>query len=542
MEKLQRRLIGRRFLPILVVVAALLPSAWLAWNWRHMPHLGFHHDDSLYFVTAKSWAEGKGHRIESFPGAPPQTKYPPGLPLLLSLVWRINPQFPDNLPLLMLISWTALPLFLAAAALYFRDLGFGVWQTAFFCVWLAVTPVVVGFSVMAMAELWFGALLVASVVLAERLGRRGARWWWAAVLGGLAAAAALTRSAGVFLLPSITAVLLWRRQFKKALVFLAVALPPLAAWNWWKATHYPASDDLITLYYTNYPAYRLAVMGWGDPSELIPHNLNALLTGLGKLFVFYDVNSFGVVTIGRVLAVGALVGLVRLARRTGKVQFPLFAAAYGAVVLMWHFPPDVRFVTPLAPLLFAGFATEASRLGEQLRRAWRSRSPGNRAASVVTMAVLLAGAGWWVRQTWYGVTTFLPAAFEERQHVLEGNLTAYDWVRRNTASESRFFAFDDAVFYLYTGRQACSFPVPADLIYRKDQGRVIRFVLSMPRYAKRLGIDYVLLTPTDFRLSLTEPARKGLRLLVEDTDRLQLLFAADRRRVYRFVSGEQDMR
>jgi hypothetical protein len=42
----------------LVFVLAIAPSAYLAWTLRAMPHLGFYHDDSIYWVSAKSLAEG----------------------------------------------------------------------------------------------------------------------------------------------------------------------------------------------------------------------------------------------------------------------------------------------------------------------------------------------------------------------------------------------------------------------------------------------------------------------------------------------------
>ena len=90
------------------------PSAYLAWTLRTMPHLGFYHDDSIYWVSARSLAMGDGYRIESLPGQPYQTKYPPLYPALLAGIWKINPQFPANLPLATLFAWLLLPLFLAA--------------------------------------------------------------------------------------------------------------------------------------------------------------------------------------------------------------------------------------------------------------------------------------------------------------------------------------------------------------------------------------------------------------------------------------------
>ena len=103
----------------------LVPSAWLAWHSRDAPHLGFFHDDSLFWVTARSLAGGGGYRIQSLPGEPYQTKYPPLYPLLLAAVGKLNPSFPENLPLAVLSSWLALVACLLAARVAFRDLGAG---------------------------------------------------------------------------------------------------------------------------------------------------------------------------------------------------------------------------------------------------------------------------------------------------------------------------------------------------------------------------------------------------------------------------------
>ena len=73
-----------------VFILALAPSAYLAWTLRAMPHLGFYHDDSIYWVSAKSLAEGHEYRIASLPGQPYQSKYPPLYSTLLAGVWKID--------------------------------------------------------------------------------------------------------------------------------------------------------------------------------------------------------------------------------------------------------------------------------------------------------------------------------------------------------------------------------------------------------------------------------------------------------------------
>src|SRR5260370_34213714 len=119
-----------RYLLISMVVQALAPAASVAWTSRDMPHFGHLHDDSIYFVCAKSLATGEGYRILSLPGRPYQTKYPPLLPALLSLIWRIDLRFPENLQLTMLAMWALLPVYLMASARWCRDAGFSAWSTA----------------------------------------------------------------------------------------------------------------------------------------------------------------------------------------------------------------------------------------------------------------------------------------------------------------------------------------------------------------------------------------------------------------------------
>ena len=40
-----------------IILAALVPSARLAWRFRAMPQMGAYHDDALYLESAKSLAD-----------------------------------------------------------------------------------------------------------------------------------------------------------------------------------------------------------------------------------------------------------------------------------------------------------------------------------------------------------------------------------------------------------------------------------------------------------------------------------------------------
>ena len=66
-----------KLLAATIFLLALVPAARFAWTSRDLPHLGLHDDDGIYWVGAKSLAQGSGYRILSLPDQSFQAKYPP---------------------------------------------------------------------------------------------------------------------------------------------------------------------------------------------------------------------------------------------------------------------------------------------------------------------------------------------------------------------------------------------------------------------------------------------------------------------------------
>ena len=46
----------RKLATAALFIVALAPAAHLAWMLKTMPHLGYYHDDGIYWVSAKSLA------------------------------------------------------------------------------------------------------------------------------------------------------------------------------------------------------------------------------------------------------------------------------------------------------------------------------------------------------------------------------------------------------------------------------------------------------------------------------------------------------
>src|SRR5689334_11630713 len=148
-----------------------------------MPHLGFYHDDSIFWVSAKSLAAGDGYRISSLPGQPFQTKYPPLYATLLAGIWEINPKFPSNLPLATLLAWILLPFYLLRVWFFLRQYKFD-WRVQCSLLLMAgLSPVAAVFSFSLMPELLFTAFLLGSVTLAERSSEPDASRWLPALAG-----------------------------------------------------------------------------------------------------------------------------------------------------------------------------------------------------------------------------------------------------------------------------------------------------------------------------------------------------------------------
>ena len=150
------------------------------------------------------------------------------------------------------------------------------------------------------------------------------------------------------------------------------------------------SWDLVTLYYTNYVGFEIYNVPLRDLPLVVWYNLDGFLQGAGKLLIF-DV-PYGSKHLERVIAVAAIAGCVRLAMQKRTLQYPLAALGMSAILLVWHFPPDQRFVFPMYPLLLMGLATELRNICRALQHAWAKPAFADRFV-VAGFGTLLAGSG-----------------------------------------------------------------------------------------------------------------------------------------------------
>jgi len=512
----------------------LLPSAEFAGRHADMPQFGrWIHDDSIYFVSAKSLAEGQGYRILSYPGQPFQTKYPPLYPLLLAGIWKWNPNFPENLALGTLVSWLSIPVLLLLCYKLFLVYGFKEKHAWAMTALLAVNPYLAIFGASMLTELPFTCLLIICLLLCRRAAQAGAPAWWAALAGATGGMAYLTRTTGLMLLVSGVACFLWRKQRSQAVWFAAAMLPFTACWSLWTRLHMVHGADPVTLYYTTYLDYHLHLVKIADLPVLLWKNFDQWLWGMGALIFPEAIDSLAVKILTQTLGVGMLVGVVRLARRTAALDYAVYAALSSVMLVGWHYPPTARLLAPIYPLLLAGFWVEMQRLAGLLGAALRGHDRGERAAAALMSVVLvgvLAGAAWMQFEV---RCRSLPRQMQEWRKQVAVDEAAFAWIRANLPAGAQFLTCNDPVLFLYTGHRAASLTVPSLHWYHGDRGAVERAYAGLGQFARMHQLEYAYFTDFDFHRDLDDQLRQRVLVLLRHSPALETLKQFNSAALYR---------
>lgn len=454
-----------------------LPSALYAWLFRDMPHFGVLEDDSIYYAGAKALAQGT-YRILTLPGEPFQTKYPPLYPLYLSLAWRVMPEYPANLSLAIWLHWLSVPTTLALLLKQFKSRS----RTWALLVMLAVSPFVLFFSVNFGSELPFLALVLCAFAAQERP-------WLAGLLAGLAY---LARTAGVALLPAGIVFYLLARRPKAAVWFSLAMLPAMIGWNLWVRTHAAPGQDIVTLYYTNYVGYQFYNVTWDNCLLVFSTNADALLLAMSNYILPESLTGVAARAAGYPIAIVMIAGIWRLAREGTAVFYACFCAFSAVMLVLWHFPPNPRFILPFVPLLLLGFLHEGQRLLNWQRRAVSGAglaALGAKAAAVAAMLILMAGALLQIAQGAYVV----PGLFAKDREYIAGSRSAYRWIADHLPADANILWEHDAVLGLATNRHAAALLIPVSQWYKEGFDGDEKFWAKMVPYAREHKLGYVLL-------------------------------------------------
>ncbi|HEY2843073.1 MAG TPA: hypothetical protein VGJ09_05455, partial [Bryobacteraceae bacterium] len=349
-----------------IVFLALMPALWVFASNRDIPQFGTYQDDGLFLIGAKSLSEHHGFRISNLPGEPFQTKYQPLHAWALAAIWSMNPNFPGNLRVVAIYQALLWAAFIGLAALLFRSLRFSAVESAGLCAFLALSPWIIYWATVPFSDYLFAALVCATFAL---LHRGNPRWFLAA--GVLAAAAYLTKSAGLLIVPAMLAGCWRKREWGHAGLFFIPLLPAVIGWTLWADSHRVASAQPILWYYTDYVGAFFKNGGIHALPDIVAHNLFSIVASLGSVVVQDLPESM----LGRFLCVlvaaATITGTLRIVKRTGLIEYPVFCLLLALTLSVWNFSPNVRLMLPMLTLLAMGLYVEAWVLSDLIARSTR---------------------------------------------------------------------------------------------------------------------------------------------------------------------------
>jgi hypothetical protein len=363
-------------------------------------------DDAWYVLLAKSLATGQGYTLVNSPTPGILPLYPPGFPFLLSIFYRISPNFPDNIWLLKSVSIAAM---MGAGVLAYRYFIRTRALPASLALLIAVAtslcpPLVFLATSTVMSECVFAFILMATIAGAERGARAIREGNKKAILyviasGALASYAFLTRSIAVALVGAVFLYYLKERMVRAALIFgVAVALFA-GPWVIYSRMHAPTQSQTreqgghIIQPYDRQFWQRVASVTTSDPitaAEIPSRVWNNILEIAGKdVFRMFATPLYealrdpykesqrilareltdkteDTLILSFALSVFVIIGFIAAARERitcAEIAIPMLLG----ITVLWPWE-TIRFVAPLAPFLIFYFVMGARVIHSLIRR------------------------------------------------------------------------------------------------------------------------------------------------------------------------------
>ncbi len=461
---------------LLAIVVAHVVCAWL----MRQPGIFWGEDDAAYIQLGQQLRHLSYREVHDVL-APIHARFPPGYPLAIALLgWP----FGDATDALSLINAgfsvaTIVLLYLAAR----RHLGEGIalLSAALF----AANPSALFDSGTVMAEAQFKFLMILGIWALTR-EEDGARF--SVLAGGAIIAAALTRSAGVFLLPALFAYWVMQRQYKRAALLVVAAVATVGVWLGW--TIVAPDPESRRLYVAD-----LGLAGGPRRSRFaflreivarMPARVQRLSTAVIPSSLAFPVipgtRADNALWLAALVGFGGTGVLVMLRRWAGAA---LITLCYLVLLLIWRFALD-RFVNPIVPFLLAAMLVGALW--------WAKRVIPRRPFAVVgVLATLLAlGAVRADLAEWREVKDCDRDNRSTSRGCWDVTYRAYlraaHWVRDSTPPDAIFFVNKERAFYYHTGRRT----INQDRTLQEDS-------LSLAGYLRTRGAHYTVAVPVGLR-------------------------------------------
>ncbi|MGH9768826.1 MAG: glycosyltransferase family 39 protein [Blastocatellia bacterium] len=450
--------------------------------------VGMFQDDAWYALLGKALATGQGYTLINSPAPGILPLYPPAFPFLLSLVFRISPQFPENLWLLKSVSIVAMLLASVACYHYFaRYRNLPKHLALAIAAGVALNP---GLAFLAtssvMSECVFALAQMVTLISVERcaLARDGKRFWVYALLAAAASSwAFLTRSMAVALILAALIYLLKERLIKSAVVF-AIGVAALAgSWTFYSRANAPTPEQraevnsYIVRAYTEQFWDRMA--GHESAGSILLtdmpgrfwDNISSIATkdsgGIVLPILFPALNQglaerggaaqllLSLFVIG--LAIAGFVTVVREKLTYAELAMPLSLL----IIIAWPFPP-YRFLLPSLPMLLFYFLMGSKLVLNPRQRMAQTKGSGNPWPVLTGIATLLFVLSLFANFNYLGRKYGDVASQRPRwMRVFDENEAIMKWTDANVSKSDVIVTPNPALVHLHTGVKTTSFDNPA---------------------------------------------------------------------------------
>jgi hypothetical protein len=322
---------------------------------------------------------------------------------------------------------------------------------------------------------------------------------------------------------------LMRRAWRQLAVFCGCVAPFFGALAWRvifsHAAVSPASGPAASsrvwaqtwAYYTNYlNVWKEGVPNASAFAAMLKGNAFWLLRAPANYFAspWPAGRTFGGQVVAIVVTVVVVKGILRFARNSGAWSVPWVLAFYVAVLFVWVYIDDGRFLIPFLPIFAAGLWIEVKYMLKMVHAALIGARPMAdkvvaTAFSIVLVIFICAVSLDFVG----GLRKEVVGLSNDRAVLLQEKRGAYDWLTSSTDPNARVVALEDASLYLYSGREALRpfLLTPSPLYLPGEIGEVPE---SVTEVARAVGADYWVISDDDYNLNWSKDSAANSRKAV----------------------------